>query len=96
MRQSVCVSALIRDTVKIKTGNLTKNWRFPVGWSRRDSNPRPNNRPVGLLHVYSLLVCRKREGQRQPDPILILLDFRLRVETPLSLFLPDDASFTAL
>jgi len=69
---------------------------FLTLWSRRDSNSRPNNSPMGFLHAYSQLDCRKRKGKRQPDPILILCGFRPQVETPLGLFLPDDASFTAL
>ena len=39
-------------------------------WSRRGSNPRPNDEFSSFLHAYSSVIFRSRHGQEHPKPKL--------------------------
>jgi hypothetical protein len=39
-------------------------------WSRRGSNPRPNDEFSSFLHAYFLIGFRPRDGQEHPNPRL--------------------------
>ncbi len=68
-----------------------------IKWSRRVSNPRPNDESLSFLHVYSLINCRYNLGQRHPITILsFLISRRIRsiINASLKLMVLLDPSLT--
>ena len=44
---------------------------YPLKWSWRESNPRPNKEHPCFLHAYSVVDCRAKQGNRHPKLDLI-------------------------
>ena len=60
-------SVLTRVLEDKKKGTNSKIWVCPLGWSRRESNPRPNKVFIRFLHAYFRITCRETAGPKQTN-----------------------------